>query len=330
MNPIPIKKIITLILLAAMVTACAPQVAPTPAVESTPGGETRVLRVVATTNILADVVQQVAGDVFVVQSLIPMGSDSHSYQPTPRDKAMIADADLVFMVGAGLEEFMAGLGELADGNARVVDLSAGIELLKSEYEDKHKDEGEEGKPAEEEKHDEEGVDPHVWYDPNNVIVWVRSIEQALSEIDPENKAVYQANASAYIAQLEELDEWIQEQVAAIPQENRMLVTDHLLLGYFAHRYGFKQVGAIIPGYSTMAEPSAQEMAALEDAIRDLNVRAIFVGKTVNPQFAKRVAEDTGVQLVFFYTESLSAADGPASNYLDYIRYNVSVITEALK
>jgi zinc/manganese transport system substrate-binding protein len=80
----------------------------------------------------------------------------------------------------------------------------------------------------------------------------------------------------------------------------------------------------------MAEPSAQEMAALEDAIRDLNVRAIFVGKTVNPQFAKRVAEDTGVQLVFFYTESLSAADGPASNYLDYIRYNVTVITEALK
>jgi manganese/iron transport system substrate-binding protein len=108
------------------------------------------------------------------------------------------------------------------------------------------------------------------------------------------------------------------------------VTDHLLLGYFAERYGFEQVGAVFPGYSTMAEPSAQEMAALEDTIREMGVKAVFVGNTVNPQVSQRIAEDTGTQLVFFYTDSLTEEDGPVSTYLDYIRYNVTVITEALK
>jgi manganese/iron transport system substrate-binding protein len=159
---------------------------------------------------------------------------------------------------------------------------------------------------------------------------VRGIELVLIQMDPLNQAIYEANAQAYITQLEELDEWIRDQVEVVPAANRKIVTDHLLLGYFAERYGFEQVGAVVPGYSSMSEPSAQEMAALEDMIRDLDVKAIFVGKNVNPQVSQRVAEDTGVRLVYFYTDSLSEIDGPASNYIDYIRYNVHAITEALK
>jgi len=123
---------------------------------------------------------------------------------------------------------------------------------------------------------------------------------------------------------------VREQVAQVPKAHRRLVTDHQFLGYFAARYGFEQIGAVIPSYSTVAESSAQELAALEDSIRALGVKAIFVGNTVNPSLAQSVADDTGTQLVFILTGSLTEKSGPAANYLDYIRYNVKAIAEALK
>jgi ABC-type Zn uptake system ZnuABC Zn-binding protein ZnuA len=103
----------------------------------------------------------------------------------------------------------------------------------------------------------------------------------------------------------------------------------LIFGYFAARYGFDQVGAIIPSYSTAAETSAQDLAALEDAIRAMHVGAIFVGQNVNPTLAQRVAEDTGVKIVHIYTGSLTTSDGPASTYQDYMRYDVTAIVNGL-
>jgi ABC-type Zn uptake system ZnuABC Zn-binding protein ZnuA len=181
-----------------------------------------------------------------------------------------------------------------------------------------------------EDHDHEGIDPHTWIDPNNVTVWVHNIEHKLSEADPGNAQAYAANAEAYEAELETLDAWIKEQVAQIPEENRKLVTDHTLFGYFADEYGFEQVGALIPSFSTLAEPTAQELAAIEDAISELNVKAIFVGNTVNPALAERVAEDAGTLLVFVYTGSLSEPNGEAPTYLEYMRYNTNAFVDALK
>ena len=95
--------------------------------------------------------------------------------------------------------------------------------------------------------------------------------------------------------------------------NRKLVTDHALFGYFATEYGLEQVGALIPGYSTMAEPTAKELAGIEDTIRDLEVKAVFVGNTVNPILAERITQDTGTALVFVYTGSLSESGGEAGS-----------------
>jgi ABC-type Zn uptake system ZnuABC Zn-binding protein ZnuA len=167
-------------------------------------------------------------------------------------------------------------------------------------------------------------------DPNNVKIWVENIRAALTAADPAGEEIYRANAQAYLAKLDELDAWVRQQVEQIPPQNRKLVTDHLLFGYFAERYGFEQIGAIIPGYSTAAQPTAQELAAIEDAIREFGVKAVFVGKTINPTLAQRVAEDTGIQLVGLYHGSLSAAGGEAATYLDYIRYNVTQMVNALK
>lgn len=276
------------------------------------------IQIVATTSILADVVQQVAGDHAEVSSLVPVGANEHEYQPAPRDIAAVSDADLVFEVGLRLEEFMSTIVQNANTRARIVTVSDGItpRQFQGLSETTHPDSHGEG-------------DPHVWLDPTNVIVWVKNIESALVDFDPRNAAEYQANSQAYIDSLNQLDAWITEQVSTIPEEKRKIVTDHMLLGYFAERYGLEMVGAVVPAYSSSAQPSAQEMAALEDAIRSYGVKVILVGNTVNPALAGRIAQDTGTQLVTIYTGSLSAADGPAAMYLEYMRYNVNTIVTAL-
>jgi ABC-type Zn uptake system ZnuABC Zn-binding protein ZnuA len=181
-----------------------------------------------------------------------------------------------------------------------------------------------------ENEDYAGDDPHTWTDPNNVMIWVRNVEAALSLLDPTHAPAYQANAEAYQSDLEELDAWIRQQVAEVPEADRQIVTDHRTLNYFVGRYGLVQVGAIIPGYSTLSEPSARELAAMEEAIQELGVKAIFVGKTVNPALAETVAEDTGTRLIFIYTGSLSAKGGDADTYIAYMRYNVDAIVSALR
>lgn len=317
-----------LMLLSALVFACASSTqtdmdgaegdAESPALSPVTLGQGEKLHVVATTSIVADVVANVGGrsgaDI-ALTGLLPRGTDPHSYEPTPRDLRTVADAHVVFANGAGLEEFLDEMLQNAGGDAAVVRVSRGVRLLSIDG-------------ADEDQH--EGSDPHVWFDPNNVVVWVQNIEHALSALDPANAEAYAANAQAYAQDLEALDAWIRQQVAQVPEVNRELVTDHRVLAYFADAYGFQQVGAVIPGYSTVAEPSARQLADLEEAIREYDVPAVFVGATVNPRVSARVAEDTGTRLVRFYAGSLSQEDGPADSYLDYMRYNVSQFASALE
>lgn len=291
-----------------------------PALEPVELGGGERLRVAATTSIVADVVSRVGGDAIELTRLVPLGTDPHTYQLTPQDVAAVAGAHVLVTNGLGLEEFLPDLLDATDGAVPVVPASHGVALLSSG----------EGEDAADDGHGDEGADPHTWFDPRNVVVWTRNIEAALSALDAANAETYAANAAAYIDELNELDAWIREQVATIPEERRLLVTDHTLFTYFAAAYGFRQVGAIIPGYSTLAEPSAQEMAALQRALGELDVPAVFVSTTVNPRLAEQLAEDTGTRLVYVYTGSLSEAGGPADSYLDFMRHNVSVIVEALR
>jgi ABC-type Zn uptake system ZnuABC Zn-binding protein ZnuA len=221
-----------------------------------------------------------------------------------------------------------------------VHVSDGVELLEfgAETEDGERHDHEDGDDHEGERdhegeyegeHDHMGADPHVWTDPHSVMVWAGNIADSLGVLDPANADTYETNAQTYVEELEKLDEWIEEQVARVAPHDRQLVTDHTAFGYFAKRYGFDQVGAVIPGYSTLAEPSARELARLEGAIENRGVKAVFVGLTVNPDLARRVAEDTGTKLVFLYTGSLSEPDGPAGDYMAFMRYNVNAIVDAL-
>ncbi|MBM3152524.1 MAG: zinc ABC transporter substrate-binding protein [Chloroflexi bacterium] len=266
--------------------------------------------VVATTSIVAAVVSSIGGEFIAITLLLPLGTDPHTFEPRPQDVAAISDARLVFANGAGLEEFLQPLLESVGPQERLVEVSRGMELLP--FSGEVNEEAGAGH-TEEDGFSHEGGDPHTWMDPNNVLLWVDEIVAALSAADPAHAAEYETNAARYRASLLELDGWIRGEAAQVPPENRLFVSDHAVFGYFCEEYGFTQVGTITASFSANVAPSARDLAALEDSIRQSGARAVFVGESANPQLAAQVAEDTGIALVTVYHASLSEAGGPAAN-----------------
>ena len=255
--------------------------------------------------------------------MVGRGVDPHDYEPSPKDIVSLTQADVIMMSGFGYEAFLATVMAGAAETVPVVALSDGIQpiLVSQEL-------AAEG--ARQASAGNQEVDPHVWLDPQSVVQWTKNVSLALSALDPANSAFYQANADAYIHQLGQLDQWAATQIDSLPEGNRQLATGHQVLGYLARRYGLHVVGSIRPGASDLAEPSAQELASLEDALRQQEVKAIFVGFYDNHSLADQVAQDTGVKVVPLYLESLSAVDGPAATYMDFMHYDVSTLVEALK
>lgn len=312
-----------------------------------------MLQVVATTTIIADVARNVGGDLVNVTALIPPGQDVHTFTPSPADVGQIVDADLVLVNGAFLEE---GLLEIVETNAGgdIVIVSNGVAVIgigEHRHEEQEENEhslypiiGHLGEDAQCEEgvtvahhaddgeaHDHGPCDPHFWTDPANVIIWANNIADAFAAADPDRAETYRANADAYIAQLEAVQDEIAEMVAAIPEANRILVTNHEFLAYFAAAYGFEIVGTVVPSASTLAEVDPRTLADLIEVIRAENVPAIFAEISANTDLAETVAAEVGhaVQIVTLYSDSLSDSEGPASTYLDYIRYNARLIVEAL-
>jgi len=277
---------------------------------ASPSGTTDSV-ILTSATFLADITRNVAGERLDVESLLPVGADPHSYQPTPRDVTKIVQSKLLIINGAEYEHFLEPLLENAEGEREVVEASAGLSP--------RIDAG-----------GEHGVDPHLWLDPNNVITYVENIREALTHFDPDGAALYKSNADAYVAQLKDLDGWINEQVSQIAPEKRLLVTNHEALGYFADRYGFTVIGAIVPGVSSDASASAQQMAALIDQIKASGAPALFLDEVENPALAQQIADETGVKVVEnLHLESLT--DGPpAATYIDMMKHNVTQIVDALK
>jgi ABC-type Zn uptake system ZnuABC Zn-binding protein ZnuA len=270
-------------------------------------------RVLAIESFLADVTRQVAGGRLTVDSLIPLGADPHAFQPTPQDAARLADTDIVVINGANLEAFLAPLLENTAGKQMVISASKGLS------------------PRSDPSGEHPEGDPHFWLDPNNVVQYVENIRAGLTQADPGGASVYAANAEKYTADLQALDAWIKLQVQQIPSDRRLLVTNHETFGYFAERYGFTLVGAIIPSISSGAASSAQELAALIDQVRSTGAPAIFLETGANVQLANQIAAETGVKVVTgLYTHSLGPDGGNADTYVKMMEYDVTAIVEALK
>jgi ABC-type Zn uptake system ZnuABC Zn-binding protein ZnuA len=267
--------------------------------------------VLTTTTILADVARNVAGDRLTVGSLLPAGTDPHSYQPVPQDATLVDRSKVLVVHGADYEGFLQPLLDTAGGAKTLIEASKGVRLQSG-------------------RDSEQTMDPHAWLDPNNVIVYVDNIREGLTQFDPDGAEVYESNASAYIDQLTELDAWINGQVAQIEPKRRVLVTNHEAFGYFAERYGFLVVGAVIPSFSSGASPSARQMADLIEQIKLHEAPAIFLDASDNPDLARQIAAETGVKVISdLHLESLTEG-GPAGTYLEMMRDNVTRIVQALQ
>ena len=335
-----------LIPLALLMSACA-----TPAPAATPVQPTATpveaptmtpparLRAVATFSILADLVQNVAGEKIELVVLVDRDTDTHEYEPSPSDAAKLADAQLIFENGLMFETWLDRLYESSGSTARRIVVSEGINPRPFEHE--HGEEEGAHHHGEEEKsdhghekeadHEHGEFDPHVWQDVRNAIQMVRNIAQALSEADPANADFYAANAQAYIATLEALDEEIVGLVEQLPEDRRKLVTSHEALGYFADRYGLVQVGTVLGTLSAEArEQSAQDIARLIEAIKGEGAKVIFLENVTNPQLVDRVAKEASIEIgPSLYTDALGAPGSPGATYVEMMRYNARTIVEAL-
>lgn len=288
--------LISIAIILLIVTACA---------NSVQNISYQPFKVLAAESFLADIAQQVAGDRIKVKGLIPIGMEPHAYEPSPRDVARIAESDLLIISGAGLEEWLKGILINIGGSDKVIEASNGLTTVNG--------------------------DPHFWLDPNLVLFYVDKIHDALVHLDPDGKDEYFANAAAYKHNLLELDAWIKQETEKIPPANRLLVTNHETLGYFARRYGFQVIGSVLASLSSEASPSPRELAQLSDSLRALPVRVIFLDTGSDARMAEQIAAETkGKIITGLYCESLSPAGGPAATYLEMIKHNVSVIVSALQ
>ena len=270
-------------------------------------------KVIATISIIGDVVKNVAGDAVDLVVLVGPDGDAHEYEPVPADSVNIAKADIIFENGLHLEHWLEKLYVASGSKARRIVVSSGVTPRLFD-----------NNPQE--------VDPHAWQDVTNVIFYTQNVRDALENIDPAKKTIYEANANEYIRKLQALDAWVKEQVALIPVDKRKLVTNHDALGYFARRYGFVIIGAVIPSATTEAsDPSAKQTADLLNIIKSNGVHAIFSENMATPKLAQTLSQEAGVEVgPELYTDALGPVGSDGETYLKMIKYNVGVFQKYLK
>lgn len=307
------RVIVIVLMLGVSIGACA---------GPTGSGSTGRTSVVATTTILGDVVSNVVGSDADVEVLVPIGSDPHDFQASARQVAAVNEADLVVANGLGLEEVLADiLQAAADDGVQVLSVAPELDPIA------YATHGAGSSGSEADQHREQ--DPHVWMDPLRMARAAELIAERLSEISP--GVDWRGRASAYAEELARTDLAVAELLSSIPVSERKLVTNHDSLGYFADRYGFEVIGVVIPGGSTMGEPSSEALARLIEVVRKEDVRVLF-GETTQPNaLAVAVAEEIGrdVEVMELFSGSLGEPGSGAETLIDMLTTNAKRIADAL-
>jgi zinc/manganese transport system substrate-binding protein len=287
-------------------------------------------KVVATFSVLGDLVKQVGGDRVQLHVLVGPNGDAHTYEPVPKDAALLRDAALVFENGIGFDPWIDGLVASSGTKAKRVRVTNGIEIRKPEP-DVLAGPGKE-RPTCAHGHTacRGDQDPHVWHDVANAIVMVENIAQALIDADPAYAGNYRLNRDAYIKTLRELDAWVAREVRTIPEKRRVIVTGHDTFGYFAARHGFRTTSILGSVSTEAADPSAKEFAEVVRDVKSLGVAAVFAENISNPRMAEQVARQAGVQVRTLYTDALGGDGTPVRSYVELVRHNVTTMVEALK
>lgn len=301
------------LLLLIILAACSPAGAS----NTTPLAD-RPIRIVTTTSMVTDIVQQVGGERVSVTGLMGPGVDPHLYKATESNVAALQNADLIFYSGLHLEAQMATVFERMNSlNVRTQAVTDNIDrailLAPPEFAGSY--------------------DPHVWFD---VTLWMSAVEtvrDTLAELDPTHAATYQANATRYLAQLAELDQYVKEQAARVPQAQRVLVTAHDAFDYFGRAYGFEVRG--LQGISTESEAGTADVQALADFIATRQVPAIFVESSVpqrNIEAVQAAVEAQGFDVTIggqLFSDAMGNPGTPEGTYIGMVRHNIDTIVNAL-
>ena len=277
----------------------------------------REIRVVATTGMVTDIVENVGGERVAIEGLMGPGVDPHLYKATEGDVIRLADADVVLYNGLHLEAKLSEVFERMGGRVRTVAVTDGIPrerlISSAAFGAAH--------------------DPHVWFD---VRLWMdatRETRDALSALDPAHAATYRANAERYLADLAELDRYVRRRSAEVPRERRVIITAHDAFNYFGRAYGFEVRG--LQGISTVTEAGTGDIQALADFIVDRQIPSIFVESSVSPRTIEAVEEavrargfDVGIGGSLF-SDAMGDPGTPEGTYVGMVRHNVDTIVEGL-
>jgi zinc/manganese transport system substrate-binding protein/manganese/iron transport system substrate-binding protein len=297
-------RLLFLVLCAVSASACA---------STTPAPSISRVKVAATTTQVTALAQAVGSDKIDLTGLLKANVDPHEYEPTPEDVRALANAQIIFINGVGLEKWLDKVITNSGTKAPIVDTSKGVQIR-------------EGDAA-----DPQG-DPHIWHSAVNAIIMLNNIRDGLIQVDSANRDAYTTNAAAYEKKLRDLDQYIMQQIASIPAANRKMVSNHDAFGYYVERYGITFVGSIIPSLDTNAQPSAKEVADLVEAIKSQHVKAIFTESSINPQLAQQIAQEAGVKVVdgALYGDTLGPPGSGADTLDGMLKANTDLIVSNLK
>jgi zinc/manganese transport system substrate-binding protein len=268
------------------------------------------LKVVASFSVLADIVKNVGGDHIDLTTLVGPDGDAHVFEPTPADAKAVAEADIVFVNGLGLEGWMDRLIQSAAYKGPVVAATAGVKARTME---------EDGNTI---------TDPHAWQDLSNGRLYVANVAAALAAADPGNAEDFRQAAAAYTAAIEAKDKWVRAELTAVPSGQRKIITSHDAFGYFGAAYG---IAFLAPeGVSTDAEPSAGGIARLVQQMRSEGIRIVFFENMTSPKLVETLASEAGAKVGgTLFSDALSPPGGPADSYLKMFDNNVPQLKAAM-
>jgi len=297
--------------------------------------------VVATTNILGDVVENLAGAHFDVVTVMPVGADPHHFQPSAKDVAALENATAIIANGAAFEEGLLDAIEAAEANGTpVFEAISAIDVVKGGHEDEHAGDDDEDH-GEEEDHDDHGeeddhadhgdVDPHFFTDPARMAVAADGIvEFLIASADTVDAAALRANGDRYIATLESLDTEVEAMLAPIPESQRVLVTNHPVFAYFADRYGFEVVGTVVPRGNSANGVSGRRLVELTQLLKHKNVSVVFTDTSSSDELALTLSNEVGdIAVIKLFSESLGDSASDGATYVEMVRTNARQISEAL-
>lgn len=301
--------------LVAALAACGPvQAGGAPDPEEIAGREIKVVTTIAQ---IGDVVKNIAGDRVDLVELMGPGIDPHLYRASEGDVVSLADADIVFYNGLHLEAKMADVFEKMQGSVTTVAVTDEIDrdelLSPPEFEGAY--------------------DPHVWFDVSKWMSVTEVIRDSFVDLDPEHEELYEDNARAYLAKLEELDLYVTEQAQLVPEEQRVLITAHDAFNYFGNAYDFEVRG--LQGISTATETGTADLSDLADFIVEREIPAIFVETSVPERLVEALREAVGARGSevsiggSLYSDAMGDAGTPEGTYIGMVRHNIDTIVAGL-